>query len=843
MTVQATGAYFDGRDIVYWTRSSTGERELHRARAEHACYLSASKTPAEVVERLRASSVVRSLKADGDWLRLSVRDRDVLYRIAAPRVKGHDGETHPGLLAGFGVPSYEADLDPVRRWALENSVEVVEPRRCYLDLECDSRVPLSKKESARILSWSLGDDSHDPWNPGCPDGLVTAVLEEDTDEAERELLLDLLEELEPYDQVAAWYGDGYDFPVLRARLERQRVHVDERRWLLVDHLPVFRRMNISSSKSGDEKQSMSLDSIAQSVAGMRKFEFDSSRTWDEWAAGGARRAGLGRYNAHDVRLMIAIERRTGYLELHNVVSQTCGVFPDTRASNPLRYVDNMMLRLARSRGLRLPTMFGKGDDADEQFTGAYVMEPVKGILRDVHVVDFASMYPSIIRSWNMSHETLTEHALEEGPRPSYLLHAPRAEKRPVPAGCCESPSGAVFRTEPEGLLSVAVGEALRLRKYWTRLKASFPPESPEWIDADRRSTGYKIVGNTFFGVASCRYFRCFSEEVGEGITKAGQWMIKLVAAEVEKRGMRPVAGDTDSSFITDTTGDAMRAFVEWCNAELFPAELRKMGAPRCELRLEYEKAHEVMLSVGKKRYAARYAHYKGQAPDASTKPEVKGLEYKRGDTSRLARAMQAEVIDLMLGGGVLGPRRAEVCLERQIFWDLVCRWRERVLDGELRREDVILSKRLTKPLDAYTRRTRKDGGFAGQPPHVEVARVLRDRGTPVAEGFKVDYFVRDGSTTPARVLPAVDWDGEFDRYYLWEQLVYPPTQRVLEVAFPAGGWEQHERVRPRKVRGVLPGQSGFGFGEAPAPRPAVASTGPDETPKRPDHARGRAVAE
>jgi DNA polymerase elongation subunit (family B) len=806
MPLQAIGAYFDGSSIVHWTRSPTGERVTSRARAEFACYLS-KDAPTEVIERLRASSAIRGLKLDGDWYRLHVRDRDVLYRVAAPRVRDmRGGEVRPGLLPGLNVQSYEADLDPVRRWALENTVEIGRPRRCYLDIEADSRVPIAKKESARMLTWTIGDDESE---------LITGCLEEDTDEAERELLLDLVDELERYDQIAAWYGDGYDFPVLRARLERQRIRVDMRRWLCVDHLPVFQRMNISSSKSGDEKQSMSLDNIAWSVAGMRKVPFDSSQTWEFWSAGGEQREYLCRYNAHDVRCMIGIEQKTGYLELHNTLSQTCGVFPDTRASNPLRYVDNMMLKLAHSRGQRLPTRYGSEDT--DPFEGAFVFPATKGLVRDVEVVDFASMYPSIIRSWNISFDTITDHILEEGPRPTYLAHTPPVQKKPIPEGCCESPSGSVFRNEPEGLLALGVGEALRLRKHWTKLKATFPPESPEWIDADRRSTGYKIVSNTFYGVQGCQFFRLFNRDAAEAVTLGGQWMIKEVAKEAERRGMRAIGGDTDSLFIAGASRGAMAELVQFLNDDFFPRELKAMGATRCELRLEHEKGHELMLVIAKKNYAARYAHYKGQAPDATTKPEVKGLEYKRGDAAKLARDMQAEILDLLLGGGILGPRRPDVCLDVEQFRKIVLRWRDRVLEGVLTRDDVKTSKRLKKPIDGYAIRKKKDGGNMARPPHVEIAASLIERGIHVAEGFKVDYFVVDGSCSPMKVAWAGDWDGNFDRFHLWENTVYPAAFRVLDAAFPDPWWKTHAKVRPKKLRHVLPGQGGFGFGEAPAP--------------------------
>ena len=58
----------------------------------------------------------------------------------------------------------------------------------------------------------------------------------------------------------------------------------------------------------------------------------------------------------------------------------------------------------------------------------------------------------------------------------------------------------------------------------------------------------------------------------------------------------------------------------------------------------------------------------------------------------------------------------------------------------------------------------------------------------------------DGSTSPKQFIPASQFDGTFDRHELWESVVYPATQRLLEAAFPKGGWEAYERTRPAKVR-------------------------------------------
>ena len=82
----------------------------------------------------------------------------------------------------------------------------------------------------------------------------------------------------------------FDFPVMKARSIKQGFDNDSdwqwKRWLWLDHLEIFRRMNTMVAESGAEKQSFALENIAQAILGEGKDNFDSSKTWEAWKAGG-----------------------------------------------------------------------------------------------------------------------------------------------------------------------------------------------------------------------------------------------------------------------------------------------------------------------------------------------------------------------------------------------------------------------------------------------------------------------------------------------------------------------------------------------------------------------------
>jgi DNA polymerase elongation subunit (family B) len=765
-------AYEDGADVVVLRRDA-GKLLVTRHKSEHVVYLRRSDVPTDMLRQLRSSPHVAAIREEDAWLRVGWKDPGVRRAVVDAR----------GYLAEKGLKTYEGDVDPVRRFFTDTGTIVSKPRRCYLDIETDSRVSIrdAVAGSARVLSWVVTDDAGE---------MCSGLLADEGRQAEADLLGRLWEVLGAYDQVLAWNGDWFDFPVIVARSDEARVRVDPRRWLWLDHLLLFKRMNMHSAESGDEKQSMKLERICQSVLGEGKDDFDSSKTWEAWEAGGADRERLLRYNAKDTDLLRKLEARKGYAALFDAVARTCSVLPNTRGLNPTIQMDGFLLRLGLERGIHFPTKHFREARGD-QYRGAFVMQPkTQGIARNVHVADYSAMYPSIILTWNMSPET----------KRSIPINGP------VPAGHCRAPlTGHGFDNATDGILPVAIRALMELRKESNERKAGLHPGSREWHEADNESTAYKVVVNSFYGVLGAPTSRFYDPDIAESVTQNGVWLIRKTIEAAENRGMQVVYGDTDSLFVVGCTQTAFEEFVRWCNAELYPPLLGTVGCVRNEVKLAYEKAFDRAVFVGAKRYAAVYLHYKGKAPkplpqhgesfDPSrhSHPEVKGLEYKRGDAALLARGLQERVINmLMLGEEHHGAYHA-----------LLDETLGHVLNDVLPSDEVVLSKSLTKSLREYEqgRKPKKDGTKSAEPVHVQVARMLATRGQPLAEGSRVEYFVADGSDNLV-VRPIVDYgESQADRYYLWETLVYPPTQRLLAAAFPDHNWTTgYEKIRPKRPR-------------------------------------------
>lgn len=517
-------SYVDGSDLVLLHRDESGEIQQRRQRAEYVTFHKFGEVPDEMRRSIESSAHVTAARRDGDWYRVSWASFESRRHVCGEEGPFRKPVDDDGMSTA-PIKIFEGDVHPVRRYLVDSGAAIQKPRIVFLDLETDSRVPFSRKEEMRLLTWALVDTEANT--------VATGVLSEDDDDAEEVLIRELFAALSNFDQVAAWNGDSFDFTVLFARMKKHRIRIDARRWLWLDHMLLFKRMNMQVAESGDEKTSMKLQDVAMATVNEGKSDFNGARTWQAWnnewvlSPSGSRRCpGCGKahaktpreclleYNVQDTKLLAKIEKENNFIEIFFTIAEACGVFPDTFGLLPSNQIDTFMLRLGLARQYHFPTRKFGDDDDEQQFRGAFVMEPeFKGITKDVHVCDFSRLYPSIIITWNLSPDTRAN-----GP-----------VNGPIPEGQCRAPgNGTCWSTKVRGMLPTALLELIRLRKYWNDVKATLPPGSPEWHDADRKSNAYKVAANAFYGVVGAKNSRYYDIAVVEAVTQTGVYLIKSV---------------------------------------------------------------------------------------------------------------------------------------------------------------------------------------------------------------------------------------------------------------------------------------------------------------------------
>jgi DNA polymerase-2 len=373
-----------------------------------------------------------------------------------------------------------------------------------------------------------------------------------------------------------------------------------------------------------------------------------------------------------------------------------------RVSAAIASVDSLYLRALRARGRVAPSVRAP-DDEGAEIVGGLVLDSRPGLYRDIYVFDFKSLYPSLIRTFNIDP----------------LTRAPT--DAPV-AAIVRTPGGAAFRRDEAGILPALVASLAEER---SRARVRGDAVAAQAI---------KILMNSLFGVLGSPASRLFSPAVANAITTAGQHVIRLAAAAVQDLGHRVIYGDTDSLFVDVAGGDvAGETLREAIGAAVGAAITREFG---CEshLELEFEKVYARFFmpevrggaTGSKKRYAGLL-----RGPDGD-QLELVGLEAVRRDWSGVARRFQRELLDL-------------------VFHDRPVADFVKTFVAELRagRADAELAyrKAVRKPLESYTKTT---------PQHVKAAR--KQEGAP---GRLVTYVVTRAGPEPVGALTAPP---DYDHY-------------------------------------------------------------------------------
>ena len=436
-----------------------------------------------------------------------------------------------------------------------------------------------------------------------------------------------------------------------------------------------------------------------------------------------------RYNLADARLVLGILETARLLDLAVRRSLLTGM-PLDRVGASIASFDFLYLRELRRRGHVAPSV-GAAEGEPEPTLGGAVLEPAPGLYENVLAFDFKSLYPSLIRTFNID-----PLGLVPDPRPAEADRLIRA------------PNGACFRREP-GILPELLADLFPRRE-----------------EAKRRGDAIgahalKILMNSFYGVLATPACRFYSAPVANAITHFGQWVLRWTRDRVEADGHRVLYGDTDSLFVLSgeagTAGAAAARRLGEALCGRIDDDLRRHVAAaygtESRLELEFEALFLKLLlpsirhgSAGaRKRYAGLLQ--KGPA-DVSGEIVFVGMEVVRRDWTELSKIFQRGLYERLF-------REAEAGAVAAFVAEFVRDLRAGRHDGHL-----VYRKALRKGIEEYTATT---------PPHVKAARKMEGR----ARGL-IEYIVTTAGPepTPGRVSP-IDYE-----HYVDKQL-RPIAEQVL----------------------------------------------------------------
>lgn len=479
-------------------------------------------------------------------------------------------------------------------------------------------------------------------------------------------------------------------------------------------------------------ESFSLENVAQTLLGEGKDISTPYQRMDEINRMFAEdKPALARYNLKDCELVTRIFAKTELLKFLLERASVTGL-PADRNGGSVAAFTHLYMPLMHRQGFVAPNL---GDKPPQASPGGFVMDSRPGLYESVLVLDYKSLYPSIIRSFLIDPVGLVEGL-----------------KHPDDSESVEGFRGARFsRTRhclPSIVARVSEGREVAKREHNAPL-----------------SQALKIIMNAFYGVLGSSGCRFFDTRLASSITMRGHQIMRQTRQLVEAQGYEVIYGDTDSTFVwlgkahsQVEAGLIGQSLVQHVN-DWWREHLHTEFGLQSALELQYETHFTRFLMPtirgaeegSKKRYAGLVVH-----SDGSEDMVYKGLETVRSDWSPLARRFQQELYQRIF--------------HRQPHQDYIRDYVRRTLSGELD-ELLIYRKRLRRRLDDYERNV---------PPHVRAARLADEyndrlnRPRQYQRGGWISYVISVNGPEPMEVRQApIDYD-----HYVTRQL-QPVADAIL----------------------------------------------------------------
>lgn len=429
---------------------------------------------------------------------------------------------------------------------------------------------------------------------------------------------------------------------------------------------------------------------------------------------------LADYNLMDCELAYKILEKTDIINLAIERSQLTGLQFD-RLTASIAAFDSLYIRESRKHNLVNPTT--KYGEKEERIKGGYVFSSHSGIYHNVLIFDFKSLYPSIIKTFNIDPASYLEHK----------------EKNSI-----ESPNKAYFKNT-QGILPDIIA------------KLHLAREKAKKEKRELSSYAIKIIMNSFFGVLASPNCRYFNLSMANAITHFGQMIIKLTAQEIEEHyKMKVIYSDTDSVFVETNLGKekANKLGIEIQeHINSFYKKYAKQNYQReSYLELEFEKQY-LSLMIPQLRMKAKEGEEKAAKKryagllevNGKEEIEITGLESIRGDWTEAAQEFQKELLNKVF--------------HKEEITSFIKSYIKKIKEGKIDSK-LVYRKSIRKGLEEYTKTT---------PPHVKAARQL-----DVLEGNIIEYYITTEGPEPIQKLKH-----KLDYEHYIEKQIKPLANQVL----------------------------------------------------------------
>ena len=558
---------------------------------------------------------------------------------------------------------------------------------------------------------------------------------------EKELLLSFLkwiDEKDP-DVVIGWHVIGFDLMFLENKCKELNISFDisraEGRVSLRQRKPSGYFASVTGRVIIDGPQALRtsfftfedyrLETVAQELLAEGKtITADKDKVEEIERLFAEDKEKLAEYNLNDAVLVTNIFKKAGLIELSIRRSQLSGLLMDELGMMTAAF-DHFLLPKLHRAGYVAPNV--KDLESSEHAAGGYVMDPVPGIYDDVIVLDFKSLYPSIIQT---------------------------------------------FKIDPYSNLKSEIDSIKTLNGYKFSSSQHFLPEFIDQLIEQRNlakkkndkqlSQAIKILMNSFYGVMGSFGCRFYHPNLPTAITGTGQKLLMGSKDFLAEQGYEVIYGDTDSLFLKLKEGEGENAEV---NGKRIADDLNKYWAEKIQnefglksyLEIEFEKYYrKFILTPARGSESGAKKRYAGLLSEGGRETiEFVGMEVVRSDWTRLAKEFQAELYNRIFNNEEIENWLREIV--------------KRVKAGEYD-EKLVYRKRLRKDVDEYTKNI---------PQHVKAARMLPEtnrlgEATSRSRSGTVYYVITKRGPVPVELKHT---DIDYDHYI--EKQIKPIADSVL----------------------------------------------------------------
>lgn len=629
------------------------------------------------------------------------------------------------------------DLEFVSDWLTMLSEPAPDFRRVAIDIEVETsegKMPNVVEASNRVIAVSFcGSDGlkkafvlmRSDGDPGDSSSLPQDLdVQFFTDEAE--MLRQTFKLMASYPIVLSFNGDNFDFRYLRNRAEKLGIPKNqipivlthrEARLTTGIHLDLyhfFKNKAIQVYAFDAKYKEFGLDNVALALIGKGKVGL-GERFIDNLSP-----FELANYCFRDAQLTYELTAFNDNLVMKLIVmlmriSRTG--MDDLVRIGVSSWIKNLMYAVHRERNLLIPnpediaqrknTASTQATIKGKKYKGAIVISPKAGVFFNVVVLDFASLYPSILKEYNLSYET---------------VRCPHEECR----GNIVPETNHWVCTKRKGLVSELVGLLRDLRVLWFKPKSKDPTLSStyrSWYDVVQRAL--KVFVNASYGVFGADTFPFYCLPVAESTAAIARYVITSTTRKAQELGLEVLYGDTDSLFVLNPPKQKVEELIAWARSDL-------------KVDLEIDKEFRYVA------FSDRKKNYFGVKPDGSV--EIKGLLGKKRNTPPFIKDTFQKALNVL--SEVKSPQDFEDAKKRvrTILKEAQTVLKSRKFDVK----DLAISVMLNKNPEKYEKTT---------PQHIKAARLLKEKlGREVRAGDVVHYIKTRDGVLPVELAKPSDVD-------------------------------------------------------------------------------------